>query len=151
MIFDNVKNCSLYYGSHENFKKAFDFILKAVNENLPVGKYEIDGNNVYATVLEYVSFDYEKAKFEGHRKYIDIQFIVSGTEKILVEDIASSKINSEYKDAIDIEFYNDSQDACALILNAGDFAVLFPHDIHKPSLKVTEPANVKKIVVKVKV
>lgn len=151
MIFDNVKNCSLYYGSHKNFEKAFDFIKKAVAENLPVGKYEIDGTDLYASVQEYLSKDFETAKNEGHRNYIDIQFVISGTEKILVEDISSSTIKSEYNDIKDVEFYFDGQNACSLVLEDGDFAILFPHDIHKPGLTYKTQENVKKIVVKVKV
>lgn len=151
MIFDNIKNCSLYYGSHKNFEKAFDFIAKAVKEDLPVGKYEIDGTDLYASVQEYLSKDFETAKNEGHRNYIDIQFVITGTEKILVEDIACSKIKTEYNDVKDVEFYYDGEDACTLILNDGDFAVLFPHDIHKPGLMVSNPVPVKKIVVKVRV
>ncbi len=151
MIFDNVKNCSLYYAVHKNFKKAFDFIIKAVKENLPVGKYEIDGTDLYASVQEYLSKDEQAAKNEGHRNYIDIQFVIKGTEKILVEDINFSKIKTEYNEVKDVEFYFDAEDANALILNEGDFAVLFPHDIHKPCLTYKTQENVKKIVVKVKV
>ena len=52
MIFDNIRNCKMYYGVNERFEKAFDFIKKAVEENLEVGKYEIDGKEVYALVQE---------------------------------------------------------------------------------------------------
>ena len=151
MIFDNIKNAKLYYGSHKNFEKAFEFIDKAVKENLPVGKYEIDGVDLYASVQEYLSKDFETAKNEGHRNYIDIQFVISGTEQILVEDIADSKIKTEYNDVKDVEFYYDGENACSLTLKDGDFAILFPHDIHKPGLTYKTPENVRKIVVKVKV
>ena len=151
MIFDNIKNCSLYYGSHKNFEKAFDFIKKAIQEDLPVGKYEIDGADLYASVQEYLSKDMETAKNEGHRNYIDIQFVIKGTERILVEDINSSTLKSEYNDVKDVEFYFDGENANTLVLTDGDFAILFPHDIHKPGLTYKNPENVKKIVVKVKV
>ena len=151
MVFDSVKNCSLYYGLHKNFKKAFDFIVKAVKENFPTGKYEIDGANLYASIQEYLSFDFETAQSEGHRNYIDIQFIVKGTERILVEDINFAKIKTDYDPVKDIEFYFDAQDANTVILTDGDFVVLFPHDIHKPSLTYKTKEKVKKIVVKVKV
>ena len=151
MVFDNVKNCSLYYGLHKNFKKAFDFIIKAVEDNLPTGKYEIDGADIYASIQEYISIDLATAKSEGHRNYIDIQFIVKGNERILVEDVNFSKIETEYSDVNDIAFYFDAEDANTLILTDGDFVVLFPHDIHKPSLTYKNKEKVKKIVVKVKV
>ena len=87
MIFDHVKNCEQYYSLHKNFEKAFDFIKRAVAENLPVGKYEIDGKDLYASVQEYQAKAPEDGKFEGHRNYIDIQYIVSGIETIEVVDI----------------------------------------------------------------
>jgi beta-galactosidase beta subunit len=52
MIIDNTKNSTLYLGANKRFEKAFAFIEKAVKENLPAGKYEIDGKEVYASVLE---------------------------------------------------------------------------------------------------
>ena len=53
MIYDNMKNCENYYGVHKYFKEAFDFITKAVWENLPEGKYEIEGKDLYASIQEY--------------------------------------------------------------------------------------------------
>ena len=71
MVFDSIKNCELYYGVHKNFEKAFDFIKKATAENLPVGKYELDGKDLYASVQEYTSKTEQESKFEGHRNYIE--------------------------------------------------------------------------------
>ena len=62
MIFDNIKNCKLYYGVNDGFEKAFDFIKKAVEENLEVGKYEIDGTNVYGLVQAYDSKTEDKSR-----------------------------------------------------------------------------------------
>ena len=87
MIKDNLQNCAIYYGAHKNFEKAFDFIKKVELENLPVGKYEIDGKDLYASVQEYNSKLETEAKNEGHRNYIDIQYVVCGEEVIDVCDI----------------------------------------------------------------
>ena len=85
MIFDNIKNKELYLSINDGFKAGFDFIEKAIKENLPVGKYEIDGKKVWASVQEYLSKD--EAKAEAHRNYIDIQYIVSGKESMLNANI----------------------------------------------------------------
>ena len=55
MIFDRIENCGNYAALGEKIQKGFDFIKKAVSENLPVGKYEIDGTNIFAMVQEYSS------------------------------------------------------------------------------------------------
>ena len=151
MIFDNMKNCELYYGSHKNFKKAFEFITKAVGENLPVGKYEIDGTELYASVQEYKSKLPENGKFEGHEKYIDIQYIISGIETIEVADISKAVSKIPYNPEKDVEFYEDVIGAHKCTVTAGEYGIFFSHDIHKPGLAFETPSTVKKIVVKVKI
>ena len=151
MISDNMKHTQLYCGTHARFAQAFAFIEKAVSENYPAGKYEIDGKELYASVQEYDSKLAANAKFEGHRNYIDIQFVVSGTEIIKVADIAKMTLKTEYNTEKDVEFYEDNASASALVLSAGEYAVLFPQDIHMPCVAPEDKsAPVKKIVVKVK-
>jgi len=152
MIFDNLKNASLYYSNHKNFEKGFDFIKKALKENLPAGKYEIDGKDLYASILEYDTKKNADGKTEGHRNYIDIQFIVWGEEVIKDADISKVQLKTDYNPDKDVEFYYDTDKFSLLTLESGDFAIFFPCDIHKPSIAVNDnPAPVKKIVVKVKI
>lgn len=150
MIFDNMKNKELYYGVNEKFEEAFKFIEKAVAENLPVGKYEIDGQELYASIQEYNSKLPENGKFEGHRNYIDIQYIISGIEAIEVVDISKAVLETEYNEAKDVELYNDNEKANRCVIEAGEYGIFFAHDIHKPGLAFDTSSPVKKIVVKVK-
>ena len=55
MIYDNMKNSALYCGANKYFKEGFDFIAKAVSENLPAGKYEINGKELYASIQDRLS------------------------------------------------------------------------------------------------
>ena len=148
MVFDNIKNCKTYCGMHRNFEKAFDFIKKAVEENLPTGKYEIDGKDLFASVQEYDSKTSSKA--ESHKNYIDIQFIVTGKEIIKSLDIAKATPNTEYNAEKDVMFYESNEAATTVVLEDGEYMILFPHDVHEPGLCVETPSPVKKIVVKVK-
>ena len=150
MVYDSIKNCKTYYGMHKNFEKAFDFIKKAVSENLAVGKYELDGRELFASVQEYDSKTDEQAKNEAHKNYIDIQYVVSGTEIIESVEIEKATPNTEYNAEKDVMFYDKSEDAVTLILTEGEYAILYPQDVHRPGLCVGTPATVKKIVVKVK-
>ncbi len=152
MIIDTLKNCNLYCTDNEKFKKAFAFLQKATSENLSVGKYEIDGEDVYAMVQEYTTKPYEDGRFEGHRKYIDIQYIVSGDEKIEVVDISKVTPNTEYNAEKDLLFFENCKNVTTTVLQTGEYGVFFPHDIHKPGLAVQNiPSPVKKVVVKVSV
>lgn len=152
MIFDRVANCENYIFLGEKFRKGFDFIKKAVAEDLPVGKYEIDGTNIYAMVQEYTSKPCDGAVFEAHRKYIDIQYVISGIEEIGICDISKGIIKTEYSDETDAAFYEKTDKAGKLVLEDGDFAIFYPNDLHMPGLAFdVETCNVKKIVVKVAV
>ena len=151
MIYDNMKNCELYYGAHKYFKEAFEFITKAVSEDLPVGKYEINGKELYASVQEYNAKNPEDARSEGHREYIDIQYMISGVEAMEVFDISKGVLKSEYNDVKDVEFYENCPAPATVVVGAGEYAVFFPHDIHRPAMAYNgENTLVKKIVVKVK-
>ena len=149
MIADKLQNCELYCGCHKNFQAAFAFLKKAVSENLAAGKYELDGKDLYATIMEYDSKLVSKA--EAHKDYIDIQFIMSGIEVMDYCDISKAVPNTEYNAEKDVMFYTDCPKSGTCVLEAGEFAVFFPHDVHKPGMCFDKPASVKKIVVKVKV
>ncbi|MBE5821159.1 MAG: DUF386 domain-containing protein [Clostridiales bacterium] len=152
MVLDKLNNSNMYYVLNDKFENAFEFIKKATKENLPVGKYEIDGDNLYGLVQEYTTKLEEEGKFEGHRKYIDIQYIISGIEIIETVNISKAIANTEYNEIKDIEFYENNEKGCRHILEAEEYAILYPEDIHKPGMSINnKQTNVKKIVVKVKI
>lgn len=152
MIFDSLKNCKQYYSVNGKFEQAFDFIKKATEENLPVGKYEIDGKELYASVQEYNTKSITDAKFEGHRNYIDIQYIISGIERVDVVDISKATLNSEYNEIKDVEFYKNNDKSNNCVIESGEYGIFLPHDIHKPGIAYNGiSSSVKKIVVKVKI
>ncbi len=150
MIFDNVKNCEMYYGVHPNFEKAFAFIQKAFEENLPVGKYEIDDKEVFASVQEYTSKLKENSGFEGHKNYIDIQCIMAGREIMGCVEISGAAIKKEYNAERDVAIYEKNEFATYCVAGKGDFCIFYPHDIHSPGVAYNDvPCEMKKIVVKV--
>lgn len=152
MICDNLKNSALYYGANSRFAQAFAFIEKAVAENYPVGRYEIDGDALYALVQEYDTKLLAAAKNEGHKRYIDIQFVAAGQEQMKVADISKVAAITEYDEVKDCTLYAQAEDASLLVVQQGEYAIFFPQDIHTPCLARNEQsAPVRKIVVKVKV
>ena len=152
MIFDRLENASLYGGVHEKFEAAFAFLSRAVREELPVGRYELDGERLFAMVQEYDTDPTRENRFEGHLKYIDIQFVVSGEEAFETVDASVAKADTDYSEEKDVRFYaNGKADVCG-VLSEGTYAVFFPNDVHKPGLAVRGLAShVKKVVVKVRV
>ncbi len=150
MVFDCLKNCEKYYALHPLFEKAFDFIKKAEAEHLPVGKYELEGKELYAMVQEYDSKAPEVARNEGHRNYIDIQYVCSGEEVIEVVELSKATPKVAYNPEKDVEFYENAPKAVRCVLENEDYTILFPHDIHRPGLTFEKTVPVRKVVVKVK-
>ena len=158
MILDKIQNRSIYEAVHKNFGYAFDMIENAVKKDLPVGKYvfedssKVQEGDLWISVQEYETKPREEKKFEGHQKYIDIQFIVSGKEVMEVSDLTRMTEKSDYDAAKDVQFFNPKADTTKLILQAGDWAIFFPEDIHMPGVSPEEGnVAVKKIVAKVKI
>ncbi len=148
MILDHLYNSNLYEAAHPGLKKAFSFLQMFAQKPLPPGRYEIDGNRVFATVMHYDTEDETALRWECHRRYIDVQYIHAGEEHIYW---------TNEKDASGFGTYDEEQDVCfvqkltgtPLPFRAGDFMVLFPEDIHKPKCRIGVPLAVKKVVVKV--
>ncbi|HQO10133.1 MAG TPA: YhcH/YjgK/YiaL family protein [Clostridiales bacterium] len=146
MIFDYIKNIDEYKTLHPNFEKAFGFIRTADLENLPNGKHPVKGEDIYASVSEYHTK--EEGYLEKHVKYIDIQLVTRGTEKIGFLGLEDQEIRDHYDEDKDIAFYFG--DCEYIILQPGLFAIFFPEDLHKPGISVYNSVKVKKIVIKVK-
>ena len=149
MILDKLENASLYSGISHNLKKGFEFLKNTDLLALSPGRYEIDGNEVFALVSEYDSKNPEDCRLEAHRIYTDIQYLVSGKELIGFETLRDQTVTSEYNPEKDIAFYQGK--GTPLLIEAGMFAVFFSEDVHRPCMQVEQPEKVKKVVVKVKI
>ncbi|HET6426472.1 MAG TPA: YhcH/YjgK/YiaL family protein [Planctomycetaceae bacterium] len=115
---------------------------------LPDGKVEIDGPRLIANVARYQTKRPDQAVWESHRKYIDVQYVVTGVERIGYVPLENAPpVQSPYNDAKDVIFYEPGCDS--FTLRAGQFAVFYPEDIHAPSLADGEPSPVLKVVMKV--
>ncbi len=148
MIIDTLSNATLYSGLSSRIQQAFAYLQQTDLENAETGKYEIDGTNVFALVQEYESKPMAEGKWEAHRRYIDVQYIVRGNEQIGYVHI--SHLTPGDYDA-DRDFLPLTGEGEYLTLFAGDFMLLFPDDGHMPGLVVGGSGPVKKVVVKVAV
>jgi len=149
MIFDSIENAEMYYGLNGRIKTAFEFIKKTNFETLNEERVEIDGDNIFAMIQKYKTRNSEDAKWEAHRKYIDIQFMVTGAENMgfVLQDYL--EIIEEYNPEKDVEFLEGLGDYVQV--NENEFVIFFPDDAHMPGLKIKENEMVHKVVVKVKI
>lgn len=150
MIVDKLKNCEKYIAVHPDFEVGFKSAVEFISCGKENGTYEITGKNVYASVSAYTTRT--SGKYEAHRKYIDIQIIVSGEEDIFIADCDSLEATEKYCDQKDFELFDSSVRGTVVRLRAGDFCVIYPGEAHMPCIAIDgNPADVKKIVVKIAV
>lgn len=148
MILDSWKNKKYYVNLHPLFGTAFSYIEECMKETVPTGTYEIKGRELFAKVQEYESR--MEGQLEVHDRYIDIQFILDGNERIEYVQREGLEASVEYNEKEDVLFLKDTENTMNLILEAGEFAIFFPDDAHKAAMSIGQPEKVKKLVLKVK-
>ena len=149
MIFDSIKNRRIYEALSPDFTVAFDFIERASREGLPTGTYELDGRRIYAMVQEYETKKPSEAKLEAHRRYLDIQFIDKGRERMDLAPLSKVTVTEPYDDGRDVAFFADIRVPVSAVLTDGEFGIFYPCDVHKPSLSAEDGRDfVRKILVK---
>jgi len=151
MIFDHISNIAIYKGLSSNIALALDF-LKQMKPDTAVGTYQIN-QHVKMIVLEYETKPENEHGYEAHRKNIDIQYLLSGEERIAYLPIERLKETQPYSEENDAAFYatTPSFQSSYLSLLPGYFAIFFPQDGHMPQLCVDESMMVKKVVVKIEI
>lgn len=147
MIFDDFKNFDLYNISPE----IKNFILN-LDPNIKARRYEIS-KNAYINIDEYQTKDIKEIKLEAHRKYIDIQFLIDGVERIYTTDIKGLEVLEKYDENKDVEFYQTPKRPLNLsYLTKNKFILLYPDDAHSPCINFDNTSlKVKKAVVKIKI
>ncbi len=151
MIVDKLSCATQYFNLDEKLKKGFEFLLNSNLEQLPEGRYPIQGEEIFANVQKLTTKPKEEKKWEKHRKYIDIQYLIKGVECFGVGFSSDFKeILLPYSEKNDIEFLRDSKHNY-INLQEGEFAVFYPNDIHAPMLSVEEDIEIKKVIVKVRI
>src|SRR5690606_33836738 len=118
-------------------------------KNLSPGRHDIDGENLFALVLEYETHPILDGKWEAHRKYYDIQYILEGHERIAISHIDSMTVTQKYDADGDYSLFAGEGEF--LTLKEKDFIILNPYEVHQPGVFTSDsqfPTRIKKIVVK---
>lgn len=148
MILDTLENRNRYAGLHDDFGRAFDFLAGSGPAGLPTGRCDIDGDRVFAIVSEGPGRSRAGAQLETHARYIDIQYVVSGTDEMGWKPAARClSPAAPYDPGKDIAFFEDTPEAWVAV-PAGAFAIFFPEDAHLP---LVSQGVIRKVVVKVSV
>ena len=147
MILDTLAMGTRYAALHPAFSKAMAFLNATDLAALPEGRHDIDGDRVYALVMQVQGRGQSAARLEAHRRYIDIQVTVTGEEVIGWRQARGCTADEPFDAKTDLGFFRDVPLAW-ITIPAGCFAVFYPEDAHAP-LAGSGPAL--KVVVKVAV
>ena len=131
-------------------RQAIEHVKAHVTPETPVGKHDIDGNNIFMLVSEDSTEPLAARKAEYHARYLDIQIVMRGQEGMVFSCLPAGKADTERLADWDIAFLPAGEQEKSVVLNEGDFVVFYPGEVHKPLVAVGEPAIVRKVVVKVK-
>ena len=150
MICDTLEHLNRYRGFHENLDTAIDYLtaycVGHTLADLPLGRTEVDGENVFIHVMEADLKPGEGANPEYHRRYADLQIDITGGEGWGYTNEPGEEVG-EY--TVDCGF-QDSASVVSGALGEGRFVLFFPTELHKPGLVQDGCANVRKAVVKIK-
>jgi biofilm protein TabA len=149
MILDKLTNAHRYYTLHPLFEQAFNYLQTTDLANASVGVHELEGKRLFAIISEASGTTKEDAKLEVHRRYIDIQYVISGTDHMGWKDLAQCDAPTEpYDEARDAAFFGD-RTTNWFDVAAGSFSIFYPDDAH--AAMVTEDRVVRKVVLKIAV
>lgn len=152
MIKNSLKYTKNYYNLSNKIKLALEYLEKNDLKVFDNGRYDILGDDVYVNVQDYTSKPKTQGKWEAHKKYIDIQFMIKGTERIGVGEIDNYQTTEAYDESKDLEFFAVANDNYQFInMNENDFIILYPQDVHMPQIAMNTPSYVKKAVVKISI
>ena len=134
-------------------ERALAYLRETDFSKIADGRYEIDGDRMYATVSRYKTKPETECRPESHRRYVDVQYVAEGQEFIgWCAFTPALKEATAYDAEKDIIFYERLEPKSDFVLSEGCFAVLLPKDIHRPCVSMDdEPSSVLKVVVKIAV
>lgn len=148
MIFDSLENISRYKGIAGKLPFALEFLAKTDLHSLNPGRIEVDGDVLFALVQEYETKPLEKGLWEAHRKYIDVQYMVTGIERMGYGKLGLMK-PGEYTAEKDFQAVEGTGNFVDVF--PGYFAIFYPDDAHMAGLISGETGKIKKVVMKVKI
>lgn len=149
MIFDKLENAGLYFGLHPGLDTALKYLQNTNFDNLSPDTVEIEGTSVYAMIKEVQTKPIGANLMESHKKYMDVQYVVSGIEQMGITSLSHQLPKKAYNEAEDYMLFDAPFDI--ITVREGMFVIFFPDDIHLPEITTETPLTVKKVVVKVKI
>jgi biofilm protein TabA len=148
MLFGNIDQLDLLPYTYTKLRKCIEEAVTIAQEN-PEGKYSLSDDRIFVMVNATATEPTEQRAAEIHKKYIDIQILLEGEERFGYSNQLSDSFKALDKLDNDVLFIDEVAHENFVDLNAGDFVVFYPEQIHRPQCAVNTPMPIKKAVVKI--
>jgi YhcH/YjgK/YiaL family protein len=146
MIFDQLTNAALYTALGPGIARGLAFLASTDLQALSPGKHELDGKRLFVLVSDYTTKPEADGRWEAHRDYLDLQYMVSGIERMGIAPTTHLR-ETDYQADRDIVWLEGAGDFVTFV--AGQFMILWPGDAHMPGIAVNHPVKGRKVVVKI--
>lgn len=151
MIFSSIYAAGGWDKYPEAIQTALQYLKDHDFTNMETGVYEIRGKEIYAQVMDAVTGPAEEKRPEVHEKYIDVQFLAAGKERLgFTPDTGKYEV-AERLEEKDLIFYKSVDNEGYIEATPGCYSIFFPEDVHRPAVAAGEPMAIRKVVVKVSV
>jgi len=148
MIIDQLDNAAIYAGLQVKLKAALNYLQSNPLNDWEPGRYDIDGSDMFLLLQQYETREAEDSFWEAHQNYIDVQYMLQGSENMGFAHANRLTVKKPYdpvKDFVVLEGEGDT-----VTVHEGSFAIFYPQDAHMPCLSCGKPEMVKKAVIKVR-
>ncbi|HEY0210139.1 YhcH/YjgK/YiaL family protein [Acerihabitans sp.] len=149
MITGNINHLDLVPYLPAKLRAAIEYVKQHITPETPLGKHDIEGNQVFVLISNDSTDLLENRRAEYHAKYLDIQIILDGVEGMTFSNLPAGKPDTDWLADKDIAFLAAGEQEKQFVMHSGDFVVYYPGEVHKPLCAVGEPAHVRKAVVKI--
>ena len=150
MIFSSIHNDSAVYYP-EAIQKAIHYLKEHDFLTMEPGVYEIQGKDIYAQVFDAETKAQDEQKPEVHEKYVDVQYLASGKERLgFTPDTGNYEVSERFAER-DLIFYRAVENEGFIESRPGCYCIFFPEDVHRPAVLSGERMKIRKVVVKVNV
>ena len=148
MIIDHIDHSERYYGLGDGIRLALEYLKQTNFSGVEHGDYALDGENMFAKVRCMASRRPEDARWEAHREYADVHYLVEGQEKMGYASAARVQSAGPYDVKKDVYFLAAEGDF--FDVPKGYFVLFAPEEIHMPALAQPIPSRIKRVIIKVK-
>jgi len=149
MISGNIYHLDLVPYLPATLRGAIEYVKKHITVETPLGTLEIQGKQIFVMISNDSTDVLEKRRAEFHAKYLDIQIVLQGEEGMAFSNLPAGEPDTDWLVEKDVAFVAAGDREKHFVMQAGDFVVYYPGEVHKPLCAVGAPAHVRKAVVKI--